>query len=790
MIDGVASFSHWLKQRRKALDLTQQELARLVGCAVVTIQKIEEGQRRPSRHIAERLAEHLAIPVAERGSFLSLARTSTQVHHTLPAVLPADFTINLPTPLTSLIGRANDIVLVKERLSHADVRLLTLIGPPGVGKTRLCLGVASELGTQFPDGIWFVALAAIRDPQLVAPTIAHALGLTEAGTQPTLERLKRMLRTKRSLLVLDNLEQIVATAPLITELLAACSQLKVLITSRMPLHVYGEYEFAVEPLPVPTRTSRISLERLRESAAIQLFIARVQAFKPDFALTVEHAPAIIEICTRLDGLPLAIELAAARMRQFTPESFIVHLNRHGANPFSLLSAGPHDMPARQQTLHNALTWSYELLGSTAQHLFRRMGVFVGGSSVAAVLAVCNDAHPEDLTTLIDQNLVRQELAGQAQPRVIMLEMIREYALVQLEELGEREPIEQAHTAYFLALAEDTHDQAIWLNRMAITRWDGLASWLDLMEADHDNMRAALRWALASDPANTGLRLCRALWWFWEAHGHWSEGLRWSEGMLEAAADSSPYLRMQVLSCIGPLAWKQGDYARVTDVLTESLRLSQQFGATLTAAYALLLLGQIALEQGNYTHAGNMLRESLAVKQTAGDPAPEVLMHLGQLALVQEEYRQAEQLAEECLRACQQVGDRFYPALALRVLGETALAMGQHERARTLLRESVLHGHAIRHQRVITFALIDLARAMASDHEPHPDAVCRAAQIWGATEAVREEIGIFLPAAETMRYQRAIAQAQTVVTPERWAIAWAQGRKLTLEQAIEAALKAH
>ncbi len=783
---GSLSFGHWLKQRRKALDLTQQELARLVSCAVVTIQKIEEGQRRPSKQVAERLAEQLTIPVEERGSFLHLARAGESPDQPTPPPSHSDTATNLSTPLTPLFGRIADATAVRETLTRDDVRLLTLVGPPGVGKTRLSVQVAGELCDRFPDGVWFVALAPIRESHLVAPSIAHTLGLAEAGTQPPLEQLKTVLRAKHTLLVLDNFEQIVVAAPLVTELLAVCRQLKVLATSRTPLHVYGEHEFAVEPLAVPARASNVRLAELMDYAAVQLFVARVRAFQPDFALTAEHGPAIAEICRRLDGLPLAIELAAARMRQFTPESFVAHLNRAGDNPFPLLSAGPRDLPARQQTLHNALTWSYALLDGPAQQLFRRMGVFVDGCTMAAAVAVCGSADSDDLAMLVDQSLVRIERRGQAEPRVMMLEMVREYALLQLAACGERGLIEQAHAAYFLEQAEDVQNEAIWLDPMAVTRWAGLDAWLDRMEADHDNLRAALRWSRAHAAA-TGLRLCRALWWLWEAHGHWSEARRWIEAMLAAAPDASPHLRMENLACAGALAWQRGDYAQVTAVMSECLVLSRTLGAASTTAYVLMILGQAALEQGDYPHAASLLNESLALKRGLGDPASGPLMHLGQLALAQEDYSQAQQLGVECLEACKQAGDTFYPSLALRVLGETVLAQGDHKRACTLLKESVARSRDIRHRRAIAFALVAFAGAVTSGREPLADDVRATARIWGAAEALREEVGIFLPVAESTRYERAVAHARAWLPPDEWVAAWAEGRAMALEQAIAFAL---
>lgn len=767
------SIGRWIKQRRKALDLTQHDLARLVGCAVVTIQKIEEGRRRPSRQIAALLAEHLELADQERAEFLRFARTTESVRtptRVEPAPEPAP--TNLPSPLTALIGRSVDVATVCTALDRPEVRLLTLVGPPGVGKTRLSIQVASELCDQFNDGVWFVALAPIHDGDLVMPTIARALGFTEVGAQPLLERLKAALRTKRILLVLDNVEQLVDVAPPISDLLTACPQLKVLATSRIPLRLYGEHLYTVEPLALPDEASTHTVEGLMESDAIRLFVARVQAFKPDFSLTSHNAQPITDICIRLDGLPLALELAAARIARFTPEALAARLSSAGGDPFPLLSGGPRDLPARQQTLHSAIAWSYNLLDAARQQLFRRLGVFVGGCTAAAAMAVCGLASEEDLAVLVEQSLVRRDMHADAPTRFVMLEMLREYALAQLIEHDEQAIFERAHAAYFLQRAEDSEDEA---------------SWLDRMEADYDNVRAALQWSAAHEAAETGLRLVTALWWFWESHGYWNEGRYWIGSMLATASDASPQLRMEALKCAGDLAWKQGDFAQASARLEESLALSRATREQRFTDNVLMLLGKIALDQGNYEVATARLRESLVMSRRLKIPQPGMLMHLGEVALAQGNYTEAHKLFEESLAESQESADLFFMVISTRMLGETALEEGDYERARTLIEQSLRLSRDIQHRRVRVFTLMAFAAALGYTPERSSDQLQRAARIWGAAEVLREEVGIFLPLDNRIRYERDLANARSHLTPAEWATAWAEGRAMSLRQAVAYAL---
>jgi predicted ATPase/class 3 adenylate cyclase/DNA-binding CsgD family transcriptional regulator len=613
--------------------------------------------------------------------------------------LPADFPLletldsrpnNLPDQLTPLIGREKEVAAVQHLLQREDMRLVTLTGPGGTGKTRLGLQVAAELSDLFPDGVYFVNLAPISDPALVVPTLAQTLDVKEVAGQPLLELLKSSLHLKHLLLLLDNFEQVVLAALQVAELLAACPKLKTLVTSRMALHVRAEQEFAVPPLTVPDPKHLPDLVVLSQYEAVALFIQRARAVKSDFQVTNATAPAVAEICVRLDGLPLAIELAAARSKVLPPQALLARLGQR----LAVLTSGAKDVPARQQTLRNTIEWSYQLLDAEGQLLFRRLSVFVGGCTLEAAEAVCADLGDGDgagpildgVASLIDKSLVQPTAQKEGELRLVMLETIREYGLECLNARTEMEVTRQAHADYYLALAEDTEpelggpQQAVWLERL---------------EREHENLRAALQWSL--EPGEDGhrremaLRLGGALRRFWIVHGHWSEGRTFLERALAESKGVPASVLVQALITAANLANMQADNDRAEALAEKSRALCQELGNRRGIALSLRLLAVVAARRGNLAAERMLNEEALALFREVGDKegAAWSLYNLGWLAINQGEYAKGHTLLEESLALHRELGNKWGIAISLSALASALVdSQGDPAAIRALLEESL------------------------------------------------------------------------------------------------------
>jgi predicted ATPase/class 3 adenylate cyclase len=741
--------------------------------------------------------------------------------------LPADFpplqTLdahpnNLPLQLTSFIGREREIREVKQML--LSTRLLTLTGPGGSGKTRLALQVAAESIEQFRDGVFFVALAPITEPGLVASTIAQALGVAESGGRSVLDSLKDYLRAKHLLLFLDNFEQVISATPHLVEMLAACSHLTILVTSREGLRVRGEQEYPVSPLALPDLTELPPVESLRQFAAVELFIQRAQAIKPDFDLTNETAPDVAAICYRLDGVPLAIELAAARIKLLPPRAMLKRLEHQ----LEFLTGGARDLPARQQTLRNAIAWSYDLLDENGQRFFRRLSVFVGGCTLDAAEAVAKDKGEgergaeqgqdsvlDQLSSLLDKSLLREVEGANGEPRFVMLEMLREFGGEQLAGSGEQETIRRRHAGFFLALAEaslESMEQVQGMNRL---------------EQEHDNLRAALEWSKRAEGAGElCLRLAGTLGLFWEVRGYFSEGReRLSAVLAMELAQGRTAARAKLLARAAELAFRQSDYSATQALAGESLAICREIGDKRGVASALIKLGNAATESGDYATAPGYLEDALTIWRELGDKhgTARALINLGWVALRlgdnplantrleealalsrelgdtrgigfalsglgeaaarQGAYARATQLVEESLELRRQIGNKWGVGVSLGTLGWIALRKGDWNRAGARLGESLAVRREIGDQSGSAWCLERLAElAMARGQAE------KAVRVFGAATAQRESIGSVMDPVDQPESERQLAALRAQLGEERFAAAWAEGRALTMDQAIE------
>ena len=717
---------------------------------------------------------------------------------------------DLPTARTSLIGREQEVAEAAELLLRPEVRLLSITGPGGVGKTRLAVAVAAAVADSFTAGVRFVGLASLSDPALVATALAKVLDIPQIPNRTVPQLIGEQLESSGAfLLLLDNFEQVLPAATVVAETLVACPSLKVLVTGRACLRIYGEQEFPVAPLA--------------QNSAIELFAQRAAAVWPSFALTAETAPLIREICARLDGLPLAIELAAARTRVLSPNAMLARLQSR----LQLLTGGALDLPERQQTLRNAIDWSHDLLNDSEKKLLRRLSVFVGGCTLESAEAVCNTGRDlggdlfEGLSSLVDKNLVQRVDRGRAdgavaEPRFAMLETIREYALERLVESGESSAARKAHAAYCLVLAEEGNPELGPADR---------SHWLAHCDVEIDNFRSALDWLFESRNLDWGLRLCMALFRFWDMREHLTEGRARLESILRLAGETHTPERARVLVFLGALTTAQGDYPAAAGFLKDSLSLYEQLGDQWGIGASFNALAVSDRDRGNYASAENNFERSLACWRSLEDQlaVARCLHNLANVVRVRGDYQRAHQALGECTAIFEQLGDRSGAAWSInqqgdiqRERGDVAGARALYKRALFVFREAgdrwgaarcltdlgaidceqeeYESAHASYREALETFAALGHRRGIARALEGcgclaiTRGEAARALKLCGAAARLRRQIGAPLPPAEQSNLDQKLRLAWKSLGEPEGKSAWAEGCALSLEEAIRYSLE--
>ncbi len=708
---------------------------------------------------------------------------------------------DLPVPRTSLVGREQQVTEATTLLLRRDVRLLSLTGPGGSGKTRLSIAVGAAIADRFTAGIQFVSLASITQPDLVATALADAFEIQQVSTRTIPQLIGDQLKNSGPfLLLLDNFEQVLPAAIVVAEILEACPSLKILVTSRSRLHIYGEQEFHVMPLA--------------QSSAMELFAQRAAAVWPDFAISPENAPAVEEICARVDGLPLAIELAAARTRVLPPSAILDRLKR----PLQLLTGGPLDLPERQQTLHNAIDWSHSLLNDAEQKLFRRLSVFVGGCTLEAAEAVCNTRHDlamdlfEGLSSLVDKSLIQRAEHAQAESRFAMLETIREFALDRLAESGEEPVTRRAHAAYCLVLAEEGNPELGPADR---------ARWLMNCDAEIDNLRAALDWLSETVDLDWALRLSVALFRFWDMREHLSEGRVRLETVLRLAGAERTPDRARIAHFAGALAAAQGDYMAAEQFLKQGLTLYEELDHAPGISASLNALAIAARDRADYASAQSYFERSLACWRSLSDrlAIARCLHNLANVVKVRGDYPRARRALSEAADIFEEVGDRSGAAWSINQQGDIARAMGDIGAARALYWRALaafreagdpwgsarsltdlgyidleqanhLSGRAAFREAMDTFAELGHRRGIARTLEGcaclalAEGHAARALTLAAAARQLRRQIGSHLSQAEQSSLDRMLAPAWRLLTDSEGKDAWERGSAMSLESATQ------
>jgi predicted ATPase/DNA-binding XRE family transcriptional regulator len=838
------SFGKWLRKQRRALDLSRRAFASQIGCAEITLRRIEAETLKPSKELAGILLEKLGIPETEWPQWISFARGLSGFP--LSSTPPAKKSItNLPAPLTTFIGRKKEQADVIQLIGK--YRLVTLTGSGGVGKTRLSLKVGEQLLKNYPDGVWLVELAPVADSSLVPQTTVVTLGLREDAQRRSIDVLCDYLREKRMLLLLDNCEHVLdACAQLIDAVLKTCPHLKILVTSREPLNITGEAIYRVPSLGLPNLLQ--ILDTFRNYESMQLFEERAQLIQFDFSLTLENATSVAEICQRLDGIPLAIELAAAKIAVFSTEQIAKQLHES----FNLLAEGSRIALPRHQTLRASIAWSWNLLTEVEQRLIRQLSVFVGGWTLEAAQFVCDGDVLYLLNSLVTKSLVAMNQRAETTARYSFHETIRQYAREQLLEAGGGEALHDKHLIYFVKLVEQTEPELYRSNQVL---------WLNKLDDELDNIRAAVEWALIRN-ADSGLRITSASWRFWDARGHMQELREWLRQLLEhhALADN---LCAQAWAIYSYCYYRQGYFSEAISFATHSLQLASKLVNQQTEAFSLSLLGVSTLLQGNvregthlleqglalyralgdkmgqaktlewlafntttnpertmtfikeslglYRELGNLtgiavclnllsqitmrsgdlkspvpwIEEGLSISRQLGDQTNEayILSVSGGLAYWQGNYQQANSCYYEVLLLIEKTGENFLKLWMYVHLGYSFLRQGNIQQARVFFVDSIHNAHLVGSTGILVFAVEGIASLYVDQNQSK-----RATQLLAWADAMREKLGDRRPPVEQNSVDRDFATIHSKLNDADFAKLSEQGRAMTVEQAIELALE--